>query len=117
MTRRAWPYHDDGNATLPVAILDTGSKRLAIAVIVADFVGDTVCPHGQRCIDLLGTAANGNGLFGRLHKIEIATEAGAASRVEMAIACADDGDSIILMCADNPTFDNAWRCLDVRKWP
>lgn len=116
MTRRAWPFHDDGNTTLPVVIVDTGVKRLAVAVIVADYASDTCDAHGQACIDMLGRAANSNGMFGTLHKVEIATESGAAVRVEMAIACADDGDTIVFMCGDSAIFDIAWRALEVRKW-
>ena len=117
MTRRAWPFQDDGSATLPVAIVDTGSKRVAIAVIVADFASDTVCAHGQSCIDALGRAVAIHGMAGRMHKVEIATDATAAARVEMAIACADDGDAIVFMCADTAIFNTAWMSLNVRKWP
>lgn len=116
MTRRAWPFHDDQSGNLPVAIVDTGVKRLAVAAIVANYASDTVDVHGQACIDLLGRAVSSHGLHGTLHKVEIATDAGAAARVEMVIASADDGDSIVFMCADAAIFNIAWRALEVRKW-
>lgn len=117
MARRAWPFHDNGSATLPVAIVDTGIKRVAVAVIVADFAADTVCDHGQRCIDTLGLAAASLSAAGAISRVEIATAANAANRVEMALACTVNGDAIVFFCADVATFDAAWQSLGVRRQP
>ena len=117
MARRAWPFHDDGSATLPVAIVDTGIKRVAVAVIVADFAADTVCDHGQRCIDTLGLAAASLSAAGAIGRVEVATTANAPARVEMALACAGHGDAIIFFCADAATFNAAWQSLGVRRHP
>lgn len=117
MARRAWPFHDDGSATLPVAIIDTEVKCVAAAVIVADYAADTVCAHGQRCIDTLGRAAASLSATGAINRVEIATAAHAADRVEMALACAVNGDAIVFFCADVAAFDAAWQSLGVRRQP
>lgn len=105
----------DNPSRLPVAIVTVGSRQIGSAVIVADFANDTVCAHGQSCIDLLGRAANGNGLFGRWHKVELATQDGAKARVEMVVSCADDGDLIVFQCATADIFSIAWCALNVRN--
>lgn len=117
MARRAWPFHDDGSATLPVVIVDTGIKRIAIAVIVADFAADTVCEHGQRCINTLGLAAASLNAVGAISRVEVATTANAPARVEMALACANHGDAIVFFCADAATFNAAWQSLGISRQP
>ncbi len=116
MTRRAWPFHNDGDATLPVAIIETGNKHLAVAVIVGDFSSNATSEHGRACIEMLDNAVAIHGLKGQFRRIEIATEATTPARIEMAIAAANDGDTIVFMCAKAAIFDAAWRALDVRKW-
>lgn len=101
----------------PVAIVSAGTKQIGVAVIVAGYPDGPYDNHPftSACFDLLGSAANANGLFGTLLKVEIATRVGAAARVEMSLVCADDGDVIVFMCADAAIFDIAWRALNVRK--
>lgn len=104
---------------IPVAILTAGSKQIGVAVIVAGFP-DGPYDNGDftnTCIALLGKTANAHGFFGTLHRVELATEAGTPVRIEMTLATAEDGDTLVFMCADAAIFDVAWRTLNVRKWP
>ncbi len=102
---------------LPVAIIDVSGKQIGAAVMVAtypDGATDNV-DFANAALALLGKAANANGLFGTLHKVEVATEAGAIARVEMTLACTADGDTIVYLCANAAVFDVTWRSLNVRR--
>lgn len=102
--------------TYPVAIVTSSGKEFGVAVIVADPEGTTDnIDFANACISLLGTAANRHGLFGNLHKVELTSKSAATARVEMTLASADDGDTIVFMCADATIFDGVWRGLNVRK--
>lgn len=102
--------------TLPVALVNTGAKQVGVAVIVAEWPsGLTDNPgYANAAIELLGTTANSNGMFGDLNKIEIAAADTAAARVEMVMAAAKDGDIALFMCADSAAFDATWKTLNVQ---
>lgn len=106
----------DIGTTLPVAIVTTKTKQIGAAVIVAEWPsGLTDNPSfANAAIELLGTAADGNGMFGTLNKIEIARADTAAARVEMVIATASDGDLVLFMCGDAAAFEATWNALHVR---
>lgn len=101
-------------ARLPVALVSAGAKQMAFAVVVATFPDAGGDRAVQDCIDLVALTANANGLFGDLHKVEVATLDGADRRIEMTLASATDGDVLVYLCADPAIFDRVWRCLNVR---